>query len=576
VSEVQEEKAKRPSRRRALTAIAAGALFAAIFALRLAAGDDPDYPILLLAVIPMAMLAIEFGIVGVLVSAAVALAMLVAWVELEGVELSTGNYIERALLFPIIATMFALLAQPLRDAVTAGRRSRSQLLEVISTAHEGFISMDDRGAITAWNPEAEAIFGWTAGEAIGRTVAETIVPQEMRDAHWEGLQRFRETGEGPLMEGRVELEALHRDGHRFPIEITVSAIQEEQGWSFHAFLREITDRKRIEHELRTHVADLDAVIDATRDLARSTDAASARRAICDGTREVSGAEVAILFQPDQGGVGLRATAALGADVEGMMLPFVGEPAGALRAFMTGEPFFLSDIVGHPAVSQSIVEPSGGVSALWQPVLRDHATIGVLTAMWRHRVAAVSARLATVMELLAAEATVAIERADLLGRLENMARTDDLTGLPNRRAWYEELPRELARGRRYKHPVCIAMLDLDRFKEYNDRLGHLAGDRLLKEAAGAWRSALRETDRLARYGGEEFSVVLPDCGLDDAMTLVERLRSVTPEGETCSAGVARWDGRETPEGLVLRADGALYEAKRRGRDRLVVARALSAT
>jgi diguanylate cyclase (GGDEF)-like protein len=121
-----------------------------------------------------------------------------------------------------------------------------------------------------------------------------------------------------------------------------------------------------------------------------------------------------------------------------------------------------------------------------------------------------------------------------------------------------------------------MLDLDRFKEYNDRLGHLAGDRLLKEAAGAWRSALRETDRLARYGGEEFSVVLPDCGLDDAMTLVERLRGVTPEGETCSAGVARWDGRETPEGLVLRADAALYEAKRRGRDRLVVARASSAT
>jgi diguanylate cyclase (GGDEF)-like protein/PAS domain S-box-containing protein len=576
VSEVQPEKPKRPGRRRALFAIAAGALFAAIFALRLAAGDDPDYPILLLAVIPVAMLAIELGIVAGLIGAGIAIAMLVAWVELEGVDLSTGNYVERALLFPILATLLALLAQPLRDAVIAGRRTRNRLLDVILTAHEGFVSMDESGVITAWNPEAEAIFGWSADEAIGRTVAETVIPPEARDAHWEGLERFMQTGEGRLLEGRVELEALHRAGHTFPIEITISAIREERSLSFHAFLREITDRKRTEHELRAHVADLGSVIDATRDLARSTDAVSARRAICEGTREVSGAEVAILFQPDHGGVGLRATAALGADVEGMMLPFVGEPAGALRAFMTGEPFFLSDIVDHPAVSQGIVEATGAVSALWQPVLRDHATIGVLAAAWRHRVAAVSARLAAVMELLAAETTVAIERADLLGRLENMARTDDLTGLPNRRAWYEELPRELARGRRYQHPVCVAMLDLDHFKEYNDRLGHLAGDRLLKEAAGAWRSALRETDRLARYGGEEFSVVLPDCGLDDALTLVERLRGVTPEGETCSAGVARWDGREAPEGLVQRADGALYEAKRRGRDRLVVARAGPAT
>ena len=164
-------------------------------------------------------------------------------------------------------------------------------------------------------------------------------------------------------------------------------------------------------------------------------------------------------------------------------------------------------------------------------------------VWQSRIDGdLAAAVARVMELLAAEATVAIERADLLARLENMARTDDLTGLPNRRAWDEELPRELARAARYAHPVCVAMLDLDRFKDYNDRLGHLAGDRLLKEAAGAWRGALRETDRLARYGGEEFSVVLPDCTLEDARQLVERLRSVTPAARRArpasSSGTAR--------------------------------------
>ena len=92
----------------------------------------------------------------------------------------------------------------------------------------------------------------------------------------------------------------------------------------------------------------------------------------------------------------------------------------------------------------------------------------------------------MLTLLAAEAAVAIERADLLARLEAIARTDDLTGLANRRAWEELLPTELARAQRDDAPLCVAMLDLDHFKAYNDEHGHQAGDRLLKAAAGTWR------------------------------------------------------------------------------------------
>jgi diguanylate cyclase (GGDEF)-like protein len=119
-----------------------------------------------------------------------------------------------------------------------------------------------------------------------------------------------------------------------------------------------------------------------------------------------------------------------------------------------------------------------------------------------------------------------------------------------------------------------MLDLDHFKQYNDRRGHQAGDGLLREAAASWRLALRPYDMLARYGGEEFSVVLPGCTIEDALALVERLRAGTPEGESCSAGLAEWDGREPAEALVGRADAALYQAKRAGRDRAVVANAAS--
>jgi diguanylate cyclase (GGDEF)-like protein len=164
---------------------------------------------------------------------------------------------------------------------------------------------------------------------------------------------------------------------------------------------------------------------------------------------------------------------------------------------------------------------------------------------------------------------AIEINRLVSRLEGLARTDPLTGVPNRRVWEEELPRELERARRTGAGVCLAMIDLDDFKAYNDRFGHQAGDLVLKEAASAWRSEVRSTDLLARYGGEEFVLLLPACALDDAVRIVERLRMVTPL-VTCSVGLACWDYQEGGTELVQRADQALYVAKAEGRNRHVLA------
>lgn len=155
-----------------------------------------------------------------------------------------------------------------------------------------------------------------------------------------------------------------------------------------------------------------------------------------------------------------------------------------------------------------------------------------------------------------------EREALFARVEAMARTDQLTGLPNRRAWDEEVRRELARARRSGEPFSLIMLDLDRFKELNDTYGHQAGDEFLRDAAIAWRTVLRESDFIARYGGDEFSVLLPDTSSTAGITtLTDRLRDAMLEGRSCSAGAATWDGTETAEHLIARADAALYEAKR---------------
>lgn len=163
-----------------------------------------------------------------------------------------------------------------------------------------------------------------------------------------------------------------------------------------------------------------------------------------------------------------------------------------------------------------------------------------------------------------------EREALIAEVQLLARSDALTGLPNRRALDDQLPREMARSLRAKTALCLAIIDIDHFKAYNDTYGHLAGDAVLRECAKAWDAALRGEDTILRYGGEEFMVILPNCDPDDAVEIVERLRGATPDGQTCSAGLALWRGGESVDDLVARADKALYEAKDMGRDRLISA------
>ena len=203
------------------------------------------------------------------------------------------------------------------------------------------------------------------------------------------------------------------------------------------------------------------------------------------------------------------------------------------------------------------------SAYWVPVRRGDTALGVITVGWPEQLAELPPRIARVMDLVAAEAAVAIERAALLDRLARMARTDDLTGLPNRRAWDNEIGREIARARRQGSPVTIAMVDLDFFKAYNDANGHLAGDRLLKEAAGAWRSVLRDTDLIARYGGEEFAIVLPGpAEQEQAERLIERVPARHPVRRAVfRPGVAEWDGDETPSKAARACRPALTRRSR---------------
>jgi diguanylate cyclase (GGDEF)-like protein/PAS domain S-box-containing protein len=212
---------------------------------------------------------------------------------------------------------------------------------------------------------------------------------------------------------------------------------------------------------------------------------------------------------------------------------------------------------------ALEEASGAAPApgtLEEPVVGG----GVLRVRWAAGAEAPAAGHVTVVQLVAAELGAALERRRLLDRLRDLARTDPLTGLANRRLWDERLETELARAARTGRPLCVAALDLDHFKAYNDRHGHAAGDELLRTTTVAWRGVLRAADLLARLGGDEFALLLPDCDPACARAIVARLQEATAGEIGCSAGLAQWAPGEPAGRALERADAALYGVKTAGR------------
>ena len=143
-----------------------------------------------------------------------------------------------------------------RQAIARLEESEARANLIVDTAHDAFVGIDRAGRIVEWNAQASATFGWTRAEALGRSLTETIIPPDFRAGHTEGLRRFHATGEGPILNRRLELRALHRSGREFPVELTVtSPIKVAHGIFFGAFLRDISDRLAHDTEI-SHARDV--------------------------------------------------------------------------------------------------------------------------------------------------------------------------------------------------------------------------------------------------------------------------------------------------------------------------------
>ena len=309
----------------------------------------------------------------------------------------------------ILAKNFGRMTQRLENESKAHREAELRLRATINNALDAVVQMNSEGIVTGWNDQAVNIFGWTRIETVGQMLHEMIIPLQYREDHVRGMKHYLVTGEGPILNSRIEMVGLHRDGHEFPVELAITTIEVEGHYEFSAFIRDITSKKESE-----------------------------------------------------------------------------------------------------------------------------------VLIWRQ------------------------------------ANFDNLTGLPNRHMFQDRLEQEIKKSHRAGLQMALLFIDLDRFKEINDTLGHDMGDVLLLETANRIGKCVRESDTVARLGGDEFTVILSE--VDDtknvervAQSILKILAEPFQLGDevgyiSASIGITLYpNDADSIEDLLKNADQAMYVAKSQGRN-----------
>lgn len=414
------------------------------------------------------------------------------------------------------------LARKLRDRQELAR-------SILDSAHEAFVSMDESGRIVEWSSQAERDYGWSRSEAIGRPLADTILPAEDRPHYEPGLKRMLE-GDRRILGQRLEITVVRRNGSRFPVELSFSALQTSHGLRFNAFLHDISERRSSEEALQ----------EANQRFRSAFDDAGIGMAI---------------VSPE--GRWLRANRAL------------SELTGYPQEQLIGMGF--ADIT-HPEDLQNDIgalkEMMDGVRDRFQTEKRYiHANGHIVWISLSTTVVRDSDGMP--MYLLSQMQDIS-ERKETEARLAHRASHDELTGLPNRGVLEDRMVLAFNRQRRERRPVAILYLDLDGFKRVNDTHGHDAGDYLLIAIAKRLSALVRPTDVVSRLGGDEFVILCEGMDERGATLLAKRIVQVVPrpievDGRqltvTPSIGIAlNRDPAISPNAMLADADMAMYFAK----------------
>ena len=456
--------------------------------------------------------------------------------------------------------------------------------KIISTMRDAVLLVDDKGLILAVNKATLEMLGYDHDELTGKPI-DTLIHDNLCEVRYGYEEIFDKCDLKTTTE--IEAAAIKKKGDTVPVSLSMSSMCDDAGRHCGGIYiaRDISERKDVEKmsliqssELIERNIELAALYRISETVSQTIDIDELLKRSLDSIidlelmKEVE--HKGGIFMVDSGI--LRLVHSVGVTPEFLEMHKdlkVGECLCGIAA-RTGEIIISNNCIDDPlhTIHYPGMEPHGHIII---PLMAADRAVGVIY-LYMPVNFEISERKKELLQTFGSQIGVALEHTRLFKKTRELSLHDPLTGLANRNLMNVELDKNFARSRRSGEPFCLLMMDLDHFKNYNDRFGHAAGDKLLAGISMIIRDEVREMDIAARYGGEEFLVILPDIDVDRAVEVAERIRakiegSVFPvNGDrttiTISVGVAEYEEHiPSAEILIMRADTVLYRAKKKGRN-----------
>ncbi|HIJ84973.1 MAG TPA: EAL domain-containing protein, partial [Magnetococcales bacterium] len=446
--------------------------------------------------------------------------------------------------------------------------SLNQNQAILNSTVDGIITIDAYGIIRSVNASLEKMFGFASDELIDQNVS-LLMPSPFREAHDDYLRDFRQTGTKKIIGTIREVVCVCKDGRLFPAELSVGVFRSQEGVFFTGILHDITERKQTKDALQDAYGELEQRIqERTQELETSNQ--RLKQEIDERNRAEEGLKLAAkVFE--------NASEAI----------VITDPQGTIidvnQAYTSITGFDKAEILGrNPRIGKSGRHDADFYVRMWHDIIHRGKWSGEI---WDRRkngepypkwltINAVQAHDGEVANFVGIFTDISHMKATE-ERLQQLAFFDALTGLPNRMLFRDRLLHEFAAARRFDQSVAVFFIDLDRFKNVNDTLGHAAGDMLLVEVARRLTQCVRASDTVARLGGDEFTVILTGLkSSGEAEPIARKIITVLQDpvvlnehkahiGASVGISIFPTDG-DTFDTITKYADVAMYHAKESGR------------
>ncbi len=436
------------------------------------------------------------------------------------------------------------------------RESEIRYRSIFESTTDAVLVFDREGVIVEANPNAYRMYEYEPGELIGLPANEVIHPD-----YFHGFSNFRTAidDSGHFLSRSVN---LRKDGTPFDIEVHGGRFSFQGSPHLLAIVRDIRGQVKAERSLAADRLKIERLHEAASRLAESEAEEDVYRLAVDSAQEILEFSLCSLDIAEEGRLVVKAMSE-GLPPEASTGSDLSEESVASTTYRTGQTIVFGSLDEVPEARPTQTDLKSGISA---PV----GSFGVFQVASRET-DAFSEQDVRLLELLLRHTAQAIERIRLQSELVRQANHDPLTGVYNRRYFNQVIKQELARSKRHERTIGFLMIDVNRFKEINDRFGHQTGDKILRDVANLLKDAVRESDLVVRYGGDEFLIVLMEAAGECEMVKDRILAAVAKRNETnklipfpvtLSIGGAQWDPLDnlSIETVLAEADRRMYAVK----------------